>query len=122
MTTNDHWNNIETGKTDIWWLGAGLLYNDPAYLINALFSNKIDGLYNYQRTNDSIVQSWMEQGLIETDPVLRNLIYYNIQKRLIEELYPVTWLYSPVWYDVYRSNLRGWGIGGAGWFKYLYFL
>jgi ABC-type transport system substrate-binding protein len=87
-----------------------------------MFSSKSDGWQNFQQTNDTLVQQWMEEGLVESNPTLRNNIYFNIQRRLIEEVYPVAWLYSNVWYDIYRSNLRGWGYWGAGAFKNLYFV
>ena len=121
MTSGSHWGNILSGKTDLWGIGWGGYYNDPAYTINPLFSSKVDGHSNFQQTNDTLIQQWMEEGITETNQALRHEIYYNIQKRLIEEVYPVAWLYSCVWYDIYRSNLKGWGSWGAGAFKYLYF-
>ncbi|MHA1986834.1 MAG: ABC transporter substrate-binding protein [Promethearchaeota archaeon] len=122
LTWGEHWGNIFTGKTDLWWIGWMIDYNDPANTLNALFSVNSDGHSNFQQTNDTQVQQWMEEGVIETNPLIRRQLYYNIQKRLIEEVYPFAWLYSPVWYDVYRSNLRGWEVWGAGSFKNLHFV
>ncbi len=122
LTSLDHWDQIFAGKTDLWRLGWAVGYNDPSLTINYMFSSKTDGFDNYQQTNDTLVQQWMEDGLVESNPTLRNNIYFNIQKRLIEKVYPVVWLYSNVWFDVYRSNLRGWGYWGAGAFKNLYFV
>lgn len=122
LTWGNHWTNIFAGKTDLFWLSWAADYNDPANTLNALYSTKSDGYSNDQRTNDSLIQQWLEEGLTETSPIVRQTIYYNIQKRLIEEAFPVLWLYSPVWYDIYRSNLRGWGYWEAGAFKYLYFI
>jgi peptide/nickel transport system substrate-binding protein len=122
LTWIEHWDKIFAGKTDLWWVGWQIEYNDPANSINALFSCKSDGFSNIQQTNDTIIQQWIEQGVVESNPTIRSQIYYNIQERLIEEIYPLVWLYCPVWYDIYRSNLRGWGYWGAGAFKNLYFV
>jgi ABC-type transport system substrate-binding protein len=116
----DHLGNIISNKNiSLFWAGAKTLYNDPAHLLDYFFSNKSGFAYNLQQTEDLIVQSWMENAIMESNPVLRNQTYYNIQKRLIEEIYPIAWLYSDVWYDVYRTNLKGWGNWGAGSFRHL---
>jgi peptide/nickel transport system substrate-binding protein len=122
MTKVQHWSNIILYKnTTLFWVGATTLINDPAHLLDYFFSNKSGFAYNLQQTEDLVIQSWMEDAIIETNPVIRNQTYFNIQKRIIEEIFPVSWLYSDVYYDVYRSNLKGWGNWGAGSFKYLYF-
>lgn len=122
LTENDHWTNIIYNKnTSLFWLGAQPLYNDPAHVLDFFCSNKTGYGYNLQQTEDLLVQSWMEEAILETNPVVRSQTYYNIQKRLIEKIFPVVWLYSNVWYDVYRSNLKGWGNWGAGSFRYLFF-
>ncbi|MFX1501866.1 MAG: ABC transporter substrate-binding protein [Promethearchaeota archaeon] len=122
LTAVDYWGQISSGRIDLFFVGWGVLYNDPSFTINLMFSSKSDGWQNFQQTNDSLIHEWMEEGLVQQNPTLRNGIYFNIQKRLIEEVYPVVWLYSSVWYDVYRTNLRGWGYWGAGAFKNLYFI
>jgi len=43
----------------------------------------------------------------ETNPTLREEIYYKIQKRLIEELYPVILISSRIGILSYVSNLKG---------------
>jgi peptide/nickel transport system substrate-binding protein len=121
LVSIDYHNNLFASNLDFFWVGWLIDYNDPANTINALFSSKIDGTSNYQQTNDTIVQEWIEEGLVETHQMQRAQIYYNLQKRLIEEVYPIALLFSSVWYDVYRLNLRGWGNWGAGAFKNLYF-
>jgi ABC-type oligopeptide transport system substrate-binding subunit len=102
-------------------IGAETLCNDPAHFLDALFSNKTGFAYNLQQTDDLIVQEWMEDAIVETNPLVRNQTYYNIQKRIIEELYPIAYVYSFVWYDVYRINLKGWGNWGAGSLRHLFF-
>ncbi len=98
----DHRNEIELGWN--WWLAD---YNDPSNFINEWYTNKKIG-YNMGQVNDTQVQEWMEDALIETDPIARKQLYYKIQKRLIEEVCPHIWLHSRIGWDVYVSNLRGW--------------
>ena len=107
-----------------WWPD----YNDPATNINALFSSKNDGFANDQHTNDTYVQQWMDEALIETDEMVRKELYYKIQERLIEEVYPMAWLFSTIQYDVWKSDSRGWeNLGNwmnkiSGVLKYFYFV
>jgi peptide/nickel transport system substrate-binding protein len=82
-------------------------YNDPTSNINSLFSNKADGFWNWGNVNDSLVQQWMEDGLIESNETIRGQLYYDIQKRLIEEVYPIIWTYSPLYCQVHGPNFRG---------------
>ncbi|MFX1554784.1 MAG: ABC transporter substrate-binding protein [Promethearchaeota archaeon] len=80
-------------------------YNDPSSNINPLFSNKADGFYNWGNVNDTLVQQWMEEGLVETNETARGQLYYDIQKRLIEEVYPVIWTYTVTFCNVHGPNL-----------------
>ena len=122
LTSYDYWTNIFDYKNiSLFWCGAVPKYNDPAHLLDFFFSNKTGYGYNLQQTEDLLVQSWMEDAIIETNPIVRKQTYYNIQKHIIEEVFPVAWLYSDEWYDVYRTNLRGWGNWGAGSFRFLSF-
>ncbi|KKM83041.1 hypothetical protein LCGC14_1313420 [marine sediment metagenome] len=84
----------------------GADYNDPASMINPLFSSKADGGYNVGQVNDALVQQWMEEALEETNETVREQLYFNIEKRLIEEVYPVIWIESLVYYEAHVSNLH----------------
>ncbi|MEE9376438.1 MAG: ABC transporter substrate-binding protein [Candidatus Lokiarchaeia archaeon] len=86
--------------------GWGADYNDPYTIINPLFSSKADGVWNLGQVNDALVQQWMEEAVEETDEDLREQIYFNIEKRLIEEVYPVIWCEMYFTYDTYVSNLH----------------
>ena len=88
-----------------WTLDTGG-FNDPCYFINQLFSNT--SVNNFGQTNDALVQQWMEEAIEEPDPIAREQLYYQIQKRLIEEVFPAVWGQSLKNLDVYVSNLRGW--------------
>ncbi|MFX1327697.1 MAG: ABC transporter substrate-binding protein [Promethearchaeota archaeon] len=81
-------------------------YNDPSNFINTFYMN--NSVENWGQVYDPQTQDWMEQALIETDPIKRRNLYYDIQKRLIEEVYPSLWLTNPTRRDIYVSNLRDW--------------
>jgi ABC-type transport system substrate-binding protein len=57
--------------------------------------------------NDSLIDQWIEEGVRETDPILREQIYYNLQARFIEELFPLALTTSPMHLTIYVSNLKG---------------
>jgi len=76
-------------------------YNDPHNSIFTLFS-----YFNYMKLNDSIITQWTDDAVRETNSTERKQIYYKIQERIIEVLYPVVWTFSIIKYDVYVSNLK----------------
>jgi peptide/nickel transport system substrate-binding protein len=84
-------------------------FNDPSNILDPFHTNK---LYTYNQNcaqvNDIQVQQWMEQALREANETAREQLYYKIQKRLLEEVYPYYWLYTKTPTDIYVSNLRGW--------------
>ncbi|MFW9901707.1 MAG: ABC transporter substrate-binding protein [Candidatus Thorarchaeota archaeon] len=85
------------------WAGD---YNDPFTFINYFYMNTSRD--NWGQVCDSDVQDWMEQTVKETDPIKRRNLYYNIQKLLIEEVYPSIWLTYTTKIAIYISSLRGW--------------
>jgi ABC-type transport system substrate-binding protein len=85
------------------WIGD---YNDPSTYINTLYSNT--SIENWGQVYDPQVQNWMEEALMETDPIKRRNIYYDIQKHYVEEVYPSVWLTYSLRKDIYVSNLGGW--------------
>lgn len=97
-----HRNMIELGYN--FWVAD---YNDPSNFITEFYTNKRLG-ENMGQVNDTLVQEWLEDAVIETDATVRRQLYYNIQKRLVEEVYPNIWLNSWTRTDIYVSNLRGW--------------
>ena len=101
------WANFWDVPNQFLLMGWGPDYNDPANNINPLFSSKADGYSNLFQFNDAQIQEWIEEGLEETDLIAREQLYYDIQERLIEELYPCIWYYTPLAEFAYVSNLRG---------------
>ena len=65
-----------------------------------------------------MVQQWMEEALTEFNATKREGLYYQIQKRLIEEVYPSIWLHSATSMDVFASNVGGYY---PNWFKPQYY-
>ncbi|MHA2283105.1 MAG: ABC transporter substrate-binding protein [Promethearchaeota archaeon] len=90
---------------DMWALGFGADYNDPSNYVNFLFSNKSKG--NFMGTNDSYLQNLIELGPEEHDPTLREAIYDEIQRYLVEDLMPMAWLDVAKIYSVYKNELTG---------------
>jgi peptide/nickel transport system substrate-binding protein len=87
----------------------GPKFNDPCSIINWMYSNKTIDL-NYAQVNDIQVQLWMEEALEEPNENTRSQIYYDIQKRLLEEIFPVCYLYRKNFLRIFRSNVNGWQV------------
>jgi ABC-type transport system substrate-binding protein len=81
-------------------------FNDPSSIINILCSNKTFDL-NYCQINDNTTQYLLELALAETNEALREQYYYQIQKHLIEEVFPMCYLIGKSCFRIYRSNLKG---------------
>ncbi|MFX0020142.1 MAG: ABC transporter substrate-binding protein [Promethearchaeota archaeon] len=88
------------------WVNFVPKFNDPSSIINILCSNNALDL-NYCQINDNSTQDLMELALAETNEVVREQLYYQIQKRLIEEVFPMCYLYNKHYFNIYRSNVRG---------------
>ncbi|MFX1292489.1 MAG: ABC transporter substrate-binding protein [Promethearchaeota archaeon] len=96
-----HLNMVEIG-----WMNFVPNFNDPSSIINILCSNKSLDL-NYCQVNDALTQQRMEEAIGETNETVREELYYQIQKRLIEEVFPMCYLYSKHHFNIYRSNVKG---------------
>ncbi|MFW9827955.1 MAG: ABC transporter substrate-binding protein [Candidatus Thorarchaeota archaeon] len=96
-----HLNMVELG-----WMNYVPSFNDPSSILNILCSNKSLDL-NYCQVNDPILQELMEDALKETNATMREQSYYQIQKRIIEEVFPMCYLYSKHHFNIYRSNVMG---------------
>jgi peptide/nickel transport system substrate-binding protein len=96
-----HLNMIELSH-----MGYITRYNDPSSIINFLCSNKALDT-NYCQVNDNTTQDLMELALAENNDALRKQLYYQIQKRLIEEVFPMCYLIGKNCFRIYRSNLKG---------------
>jgi peptide/nickel transport system substrate-binding protein len=99
-----HLNMIELSH-----MGYITRFNDPSSIINILCSNKTLDL-NYCQIDDTLVQQWMEEALAETNEAVREQYYYQIQKHLIEEVFPMCYLTRKNCFKIYRSNIKGFEI------------
>ena len=87
------------------YVGLGPDMTAPSRNINPLYSNKQDGHSNYFHVNDTILQQLMEQALVETNETARGLVYYQIQERLVEDIFPFIWYYTPIGVNVHPQYL-----------------
>ena len=105
LPSQEFYDKIRFGGMEFYHTGWGASFNDPVEILNPLYS--INSYFNRINFNDTQVEDWLVAGLAEINDTERELIYYNIQKRLVEELYPVVWTYCPINMDVWASNVGG---------------
>jgi len=80
-------------------------YNDPSNYVNSLMSNVSSS--NSAQINDPYLEPLLRTGLEETDPVVRNAIYQEMQRYLIEDLMPWAWGYNSLNRDAFHPSLKG---------------
>jgi len=80
-------------------------YNDPSNIINYLLSNSTNPIFG--QVNNPYLQNLMDQGLLETDPIVREWIYDEIQRYVVEELMPYAWLFTDKLYHAHHVSLTG---------------
>lgn len=98
---------IDPNWIDMWFLGFQGCYNDPSYFTNPLLSGAASEEYwtNYAQIDDVMLNTWIEQGITETDPLMRKAIYENIQERVGFTLMPYAWLWVKKLYHAYYIGL-----------------
>ncbi len=101
------------GELDFFVAGWVPSFLDPVEVINPMFSNSTNAIGNVFHFNDTQVQQWMDAAVMEFDENTRDQLYFNIQERLVEQLYPIVWLYFHIKYDIWAANLRGIATDGA---------
>lgn len=99
------YDKVLKGGMEFYTIGWGAAFNDPVEILNPLFSE--DSPYNHFNFTDAQVEDWLNQGLIERNETTRRQIYYDIQKRLIEDLYPVIWTHTNIDWEIWASNVKG---------------
>lgn len=85
----------------------GADFNDPSNFVNDFFTNN-EFAENYGQVNDSLTQILMDQALEETNSTLREQLYYQIQKRLAEEVYPIICSQTTYLTDIFNVDIKGW--------------
>ncbi|MHA2266754.1 MAG: ABC transporter substrate-binding protein [Promethearchaeota archaeon] len=97
--------DLHRHKIELFWAGWEAPDLDPHNSLR-LF-NDFEPSYNIGQVNDTQIQQWLESAVIEFNETKREDLYSNVQKRLIEELYPVAWVRSGIYFDVFGPNVRG---------------
>ncbi|TFF99019.1 MAG: ABC transporter substrate-binding protein [Promethearchaeota archaeon] len=90
----------------LYWLGWIPDYNDPSNFLNPLFTNRTIAS-NGVDLDDAQLQVWMEEALLMEDGPAREALYDQIQKRLVEDLYPWAYGYVGQNWDAYINTLKG---------------
>lgn len=102
---------VDRHKMDMYALGWAPDYLDPENYINPIWSNQSDingGNYNVNYdTLTAETQRLMDASLTETDPQARKLMFWEIQRRMVEQDYPGMPLISGVNHDAWVSNFHG---------------
>ncbi len=90
----------------IWWVGWLPDYNDPENFINPLMSP--DSSSNAAQVNDAYLNTLMLQGTQETNEQARKLIYWEIQRYVVEDLRHWLFGYHGMNFDCFDKDLKGW--------------
>jgi ABC-type transport system substrate-binding protein len=84
------------------WQAPDLDPHNTLRLINAL-----EPSFNMGQVNDIQLQQWIEDAIVEVNVTKRENLYYNIQQRLIEELFPIVWVVVNIYFDIFGPNVKG---------------
>ncbi len=104
----DHLDDIVNNRDelDLYRLGWAPDYLDPENYINPMYDN--GSATNGGNFWEYDVQTLMDDGLSETDPVARKRIYDEIQRLMVEVYYPALFMYTGRNYDAWRVGVKGW--------------
>ena len=110
----------EREKLDLYMLGWGPDYIDPENYISPIWSNM--SVINGGSYWEHDVQTLMDAGLEETDPVLRQQIYDDIQRLMVERDYPGMPLTTGINWDAWQDYIKGYISNPIGnvWFYPVY--
>ncbi|MFX0076533.1 MAG: hypothetical protein ACFE96_13910, partial [Candidatus Hermodarchaeota archaeon] len=111
LTRGEYYYKLLRGGMEFYSSAWGAAFNDPVEIFNPLYLTNAP--FNYANISDTQTDNWIIEGLGERNETAREQIYYNIQKRLVEELYPVLWTHSQVRWDMWASNVKGIPTEGA---------
>jgi len=102
----EFWGYNRSMLEELYFIAYNPIYNDPHSVIQPLFTSKGEN-DNFAQVNDTLIQQWLEAAAGELNNTARDHIYYQIQERLIEKVYPMLWLHNEQSVDTYLSNIRG---------------
>ena len=95
----------ENGEIDFYAFGYFPDYNDPSNILNPQLSNSSD--LNWNGYNDPFVQQLLEEGLEETDLIIRKQTYHDLQKYLLEVSCPFLLLCTDTVFHYWHPSVLG---------------
>ena len=109
---------VDRHRMDLYALGWAPDYLDPENYLNPIWSNKSDingGNYNvlYDPTTAE-TERLMVAALTETDLQARKLMYWEIQRRMVEEEFPGMPMITGINHDAWVTNFEGYVSNPAG--------
>ena len=100
-TVPDYWDTLTTDQFILYgWVPD---YNDPH---NNLLPNFVT-FNNLGQVQDAYLEQLIDDGMVETNETARKQIYYDIQKYMIEDLYPVIWWYTTEVFIPISTRIEG---------------
>jgi peptide/nickel transport system substrate-binding protein len=97
---------------ELYYIGWGPDYIDPENFITPLFSNQSTS--DFSDVNDPYLENLMALGETTVDQVARQAIYNEIQRYIVEELYPWVFVYTGKNNDAYATYLKGFVTNSMG--------
>jgi len=98
----------------LYWIGWGPDYLSPFNMIDPLFSSTSTS--NAAQYNNTDVQGWLADVLVETDPVARDALYSQILTQIVEVDMPHVFGYHPYGHSIHSADLRGVSYNAMGGF------
>ncbi len=92
-------------ELQLFWFGWIPDYNDPDTFIRPLLSNSSKS--NSAQVNDPWLENKIEDSLEESNDVIREAIYDEIQQYVVEDLVPWAFCYVGRNFDAYRNGIMG---------------
>jgi len=113
---------VDREHLGLYMLGWRPDYIDPENYITAIWGNTsaINGGNYGCGTEHLDVQKLMEDGMVETDPVVRKHIYDEIQRLMVERDYPGLTLTTGLNYDAWKNEVKGYisnPLGNVWWYS-----
>jgi ABC-type transport system substrate-binding protein len=103
----------ELGIFAIGWMAD---YNDPSNFINPLFSNT--SMSNAAQVNDPWLQEKMSDGLMESNELIRETIYHDIQDYIATDLMPWAFLGYSLEMGVHTAHLENFQYNAMSWVSF----
>ncbi|WP_371802901.1 ABC transporter substrate-binding protein [Candidatus Lokiarchaeum ossiferum] len=104
-TWGEFLDDLFNGNVPLAFLGWGADYNDPYNMLYYQYTAGSSG--NYANVDDAYLQSLMDAALLEMDPILRNALYDEIQRYIVEDLHAYLYMGQTVQYSAWSNRIQG---------------